>query len=62
MESSISFEFNDKSFMDAINFFNNSSNNVINYPHEKEMWLKILQLFFYSNKLDSYSDFSRFFI
>lgn len=56
METSISFEFDDKSFKDAINYFNNPSYDVINNPQEKEMWLKILQLFFYSNKIDSYSD------
>ena len=53
MKSKISFEFNNASFKDEIKYFNNYSINSINSGYEKKMWLKILQLFFYSDMIDS---------
>lgn len=53
MESSINFEFDSLEYKIAIDYFNCSLNNSINDPDKKEMWLKILQLFFYSNKIDN---------
>lgn len=56
METSISFEFNDDSFTQAKTYFLDLRNVTLENESEKERWLKILQLFFYSNKIDSIPD------
>lgn len=52
METSISFEFDSLEYKIAIDYFNCSLNNSIDDPNQKELWVKILQLFFYSNEVD----------
>lgn len=52
MESSINFNFKDITFSNAIDHFKVNSSNSIENTEDKEKWLKILQLFFYSNKID----------
>lgn len=52
METKISFSFKDKSFKAAINHFSQPANSIIDNTEKKEKWLKILQLFFYSDKID----------
>ena len=52
METSISFEFNDDSFTHAKTYFLDLRNVTLENESEKERWLKILQLFFYSQEID----------
>ena len=52
METSINFNFEDPSFKNAKKHFSRTINNSIENTKNKEKWLKILQLFFYSNEVD----------
>jgi len=52
METSINFIFEDHTFVDAKKHFSGNKNNSIEKTKNKEKWLKILQLFFYSEKVD----------
>lgn len=54
METSINFNLEDPSFENAKKHFRGKKNNSIENTKNKEKWLKILQLFFYSNEVDKY--------